>query len=111
MHQKSNDVHSVIITVKPFETENECHKKSSDGDNVTVNPFESEPGKYIAGIQQEFSRILRVIASLGERNAAAFETMNKKLDVLVTKQESLIGKLNALAKAVGVDINDQKFSK
>lgn len=94
------------------ESEMQRHPKSSNGNSVisTVEPVESEPDKQIMGnfVEREFSRIVHAIASLGERNEAAYETINKKLDDLATKQEKMNENLNALAIAVGVDINAQK---
>lgn len=79
-HRKSIDGDNVISTVEPVESEKQCHRKSSDGDNMisTVEP-ESESDKPITDntFQREFSRIVQAIDSLGE-------TVNKKLNVLVT---------------------------
>lgn len=96
-------------------SQNQCHQKSSDWDKVirTVEPVDSEPDKQIRGntIQPEFSLILHEIASLGKMHAAEFETIKKKLDVVVMKQEIINEKLNALAMAIGVDANAQKVTE
>lgn len=105
--RKSNDGDNVIYIVKPVQSEKQCDRKSSDRDNVVsiVQPVESEPIPDNA-IQQELSRIMHAVASLREMHTAAYETMNKKLDVLVMKQKNIDEKLNALAMVIGVDIND-----
>lgn len=84
-----------------------CHRKSSGRDSardnvITVEPVKSEPEINDNTIQRELSRIMHAIASLGDRHMAACETINKKLDVLATKQENMNDKLNVIATAVGI---------